>query len=182
MRLSLVAALLVATLGPPASAAEKSEKQVAKALKRCAPATYDAALDCLDKFLPADNQKALAAPEGAIAAHFGLGMFLRNNWGLWKQGPLYRSMSSMGFTHPDDMSGAILDGFSARERGESFRPVPPDPAKVQAQWDQAVKEGRAGSLSCDMPPLPKKPTKKQVRAATELCFDQMAKSLEGDLK
>ena len=185
MRAGLAFGLFAAVLAIPSLAAEKSaksEKQLARELKRCAPPTYEAAIECLDKILPADHQAALAAPDGALEAHFGLGMFLRNNWGLWQEGPLYSSMLAMGFTHPDDMSGAILDGFAARERGESYTPSPPDPAKQQAQWDQAVREGRAGSLSCEMPPLPKKPSKKQFSAAMEVCLDQMAKSLESDQK
>ena len=185
MRAGEALALLAAVLAAPGGAAEKSaksDKQLAKELKRCAPRTYEAAVECLDKILPPEHQAALAAPDGAIEAHFGLGMFLRNNWGLWHEGPLYSSMRAMGFTHPDDMSGAILDGFAARERGESYTPAPPDPAKQQAEWDQAVREGRAGSLSCEMPPLPEKPSKKQFAAAMDACLDQMAKSLEGDQK
>jgi hypothetical protein len=178
---SLLAALLVA----PATPAEQSGKQVAQALKKCAPKTYEGALDCLDKILPVKEQAALAAPDGAIAAHIGLGMFIRNNWDLWQQGPLYRSMHSLGFVHPDDMSAAILDGFAARERGEAFD-VSKKPAEYQERAkrmrDEAEKEGRAGSLSCEMPPLPEKPTEKQIKDNIEACFDQMAKKLEGDLK
>ena len=185
MRAGLALGLFVAVLAVPSLAAEKgtrSDKQLVRELKRCAPPTYEAAIECLDRILPAEHQAALAGPHGALEAHFGLGMFLRNNWGLWRQGPLYSSMQAMGFTHPDDMSGAILDGFAAQERGESYTPTPPDPVKLQAEWDQAVREGRAGTLTCDLPPLPKKPTKKQIKASTEACLDQMAKSLESDQK
>jgi hypothetical protein len=185
MRLALLLPLIAAFLVPSADAAakvERSDEAVARDLKDCAPATYAAALDCLDKFLPERNQAALAAPNGTIEAHFGLGMFLRNNWGLWRGGRLYEAMKAMGFTHPDDMSGAILDGFAARERGEPYQAVPPDPAVLQAQWDQAVKEGRAGSFQCEPPPKPAKNMSKKKQAAAEImdCLDQMADSLKGD--
>ena len=93
MRLALLLPLIAACLAPPAAAAgkgERSDKAVARDLKQCAPATYAAALDCLDKILPERDQAALTAPDGAIQAHFGLGMFIRNNWGLWQGGRLTR--------------------------------------------------------------------------------------------
>ncbi len=178
---ALRAALLAALMSAPVQAIatpQQGEKAVARALQRCAPATYEAALDCLDSVLPARDQAELARPDGAIDAHFGLGLFLRNNWGLWKSGALHRSMAAMGFRHPDDMSAAILEGFAARERGEAYRPSPPDPAQQAAEWDQLVREGRAGSVSCD-PPAPNTANKNQ-QAEMEACFDQMTKSLESD--
>ena len=40
--------------------------------------------------------------------HMGLGLGIRNNWGLWSGSPLAKHMEELGFTHPDDMSGVIL--------------------------------------------------------------------------
>jgi len=39
-------------------------------------------------------------------AHMGLGMWMRNNLGLWKE--LADYFNSVGIFHPDDMSGIIL--------------------------------------------------------------------------
>lgn len=46
-----------------------------------------------------------------IMTHHGLGQWIRNNWGLWAQGPLYEDMKSLGFKHPDDMSGTIIKEY-----------------------------------------------------------------------
>jgi hypothetical protein len=45
-------------------------------------------------------------------AHMGLGMWIRNNWGLrTKDSDLARYFRGMGVFHPDDMSGIILTSF-----------------------------------------------------------------------
>lgn len=43
--------------------------------------------------------------------HHSLGMFLRNNWGLWKESSLSKWFNEKGIHHPDDMSGIIFDSF-----------------------------------------------------------------------
>lgn len=53
--------------------------------------------------------------------HHGLGTTLRNEWGLWRGGPLRDYFRALGFTHPDDMSGTILETFWCRLHGKPFR-------------------------------------------------------------
>jgi len=53
----------------------------------------------------------LGTEEGMIEHHFGLGMWMRNNWGLWGGSELSKWFRSRGITHADDMSGIILDSF-----------------------------------------------------------------------
>ena len=43
--------------------------------------------------------------------HMGLGMWMRNNWGLWGGSRLAAWFNAQGINHPDDMSGIILDSF-----------------------------------------------------------------------
>lgn len=43
--------------------------------------------------------------------HMGLGMWMRNNWGLWGGSRLAKYFNGIGIFHPDDMSGIILDSF-----------------------------------------------------------------------
>lgn len=44
--------------------------------------------------------------------HHGLGRWIRNNWGLWKQeGPLYDWLVQLGLHHADDMSCVLLKSF-----------------------------------------------------------------------
>lgn len=53
--------------------------------------------------------------------HFGLGMWIRNNWGLWRGSRLSRWFNDLGIQHPDDMSGIILDSFWRHLHEEPLR-------------------------------------------------------------
>jgi hypothetical protein len=46
-----------------------------------------------------------------IKHHMGLGMWMRNNWGLWGGSHLQDYFIELGFRHPDDISGAIVNSF-----------------------------------------------------------------------
>ncbi len=46
--------------------------------------------------------------------HFGLGLWLRNNWGLWQGLRLAQWFNKQGIFHPDDMSAIILDSYWRR--------------------------------------------------------------------
>ncbi len=44
--------------------------------------------------------------------HLGVGMWMRNAWGLWGgESPLSAYFHSLGIFHPDDMSGIVLDSY-----------------------------------------------------------------------
>jgi hypothetical protein len=43
--------------------------------------------------------------------HRDLGVWLRNNWGLWSGSRLKDYFNNQGIKHPDDMSGIILISF-----------------------------------------------------------------------
>jgi len=71
--------------------------------------------------------------------HHSLGMFLRNNWGLWKGSPLSEWFNEKGIHHPDDMSGIIFDSF--------WRHLNNKPIKLEEQikfykdyWERVKKE------------------------------------------
>jgi hypothetical protein len=53
--------------------------------------------------------------------HFGLGVDIRNDWGLWQGSPLAKHMRELGFTDPDIMSGVILKTFWCKRHGQDFR-------------------------------------------------------------
>lgn len=59
------------------------------------------------------KQKILNMTEDEFmgGAHMGLGMWMRNNWGLWKGKELAKHFNSIGIYHPDDMSGIILTSY-----------------------------------------------------------------------
>jgi hypothetical protein len=72
--------------------------------------------DCfteLTRILPAaEIEKLRNIPESElIDYHLGLGMWIRNNWGLWGGSRLSRWFNAQGIYHPDDMSGIILTSF-----------------------------------------------------------------------
>lgn len=49
--------------------------------------------------------------EFSARAHFGFGMWMRNNWQLWVGSRLSNYFNEKGIYHPDDMSGIILDSY-----------------------------------------------------------------------
>ncbi len=48
-----------------------------------------------------------------------VGLWLRNEAGLWKGGPIADSLRAHGVRHPDDMSDVILRGYGLYLRGDS---------------------------------------------------------------
>lgn len=46
-----------------------------------------------------------------VAYHFSLGMWIRNNWGLWDSSELEKYFNEMGMYHADDMSSFIITSF-----------------------------------------------------------------------
>lgn len=68
----------------------------------------------LDKLLSEIDKKemqALPKRNDMILYHMGLGMWLRNNWGLWGGSRLQKYFMDRGVTHPDEMSGVVLDHY-----------------------------------------------------------------------
>jgi hypothetical protein len=72
-------------------------------------------------------------PDSAIRFHLSLGMWLRNEAGLWRGGPVADSLRVRGVQHPDDMSHVILQAYGLYLRGMPIdlaalvRAVPPPP-------------------------------------------------------
>ena len=68
----------------------------------------------LDKLLPEVDireMKALPKSEDMIRYHLGLGMWIRNNWGLWGGSRLQTYFQEKGIRHPDNMSGLLLSFY-----------------------------------------------------------------------
>ena len=140
-------ALLGCVLASPACASTKDDQKAAQGLIACAPKTYEGALDCLDRNLTPEMKSELKKPKGSVMAHFGLGMFLRNNWGLWQGGDLAKDMNRLGFTHPDDMSGTILEGYGARLNGMPFD-LANKAAEYRAYWTKLQNRKPADPKEC----------------------------------
>ena len=61
--------------------------------------------------------KTKTEKEFTTDSHFGIGLWIRNNWGLWKGSRLYNFFKINGVIHPDDMSGIILTSYHRELNG-----------------------------------------------------------------
>lgn len=69
--------------------------------------------------------------------HLGLGMWMRNNWALWKGSRLSEWFNQKGIHEPDEMSGIILDSFW---RHLNSRPIELD--KQIALYEEHLKKAQ----------------------------------------
>lgn len=79
------------------------------------PVDLEDALNELDRMLNPETIEEMRAiadeREFTSMAHFGLGLWIRNNWGLWAEDRLAQYFNEIGIFHPDDMSGIILRSY-----------------------------------------------------------------------
>jgi len=106
--------------------------------------------DCfveLDRMLHPKLIEELTAGGDRVAnkQHFGLGLWMRNNWGLWANSRLAEYFRGIGILHPDDMSGIILTSY--------IRHLNKQPVKLQAQikyyqdyWTKQIGRPRRGFI------------------------------------
>ena len=52
--------------------------------------------------------------------HFGTGLWIRNNWNLWKGSRLSRFFKRNGIKHPDDMSSIVLVSYHRKLTGKEI--------------------------------------------------------------
>jgi hypothetical protein len=79
--------------------------------------------DCfleLEKMLPPDFIERIKKKKESemINYHLTLGVWIRNNWGLWKGSRLKDFFKKHDVRHPDDMSGIILTSFWRHLNGQ----------------------------------------------------------------
>ena len=75
------------------------------------PKNLEEAFKELDKMLSPELKKGIKdGTENDL--HMGLGMWIRNNWGLWKGFDLAKWFNKLGIGHPDNMSGIILNSYA----------------------------------------------------------------------
>jgi hypothetical protein len=89
------------------------------------PRDLDDAMIEVDRVMGAKGRQDVmkATEDGMIEYHMGLGMWMRNNWGLWKGLRLAQYFNQLGIHHPDDMSGIILGSYWRKVHG---KPIDPD--------------------------------------------------------
>jgi hypothetical protein len=99
--------------------------------------------DCfteLKKMLPSKVLKKIREKneEDMIEYHMGLGLWLRNNWGLWGGSRLKTYFNKIGIFHPDDMSGLILTTFWRHLHNKPLE-VENEVARYKEYWEQQLK-------------------------------------------
>lgn len=125
-------------------AAVASCSTVPSGFGKATPATLTEAIAELRRSLrPEDLEEMRSAPEEAMAGyHLDLGMWIRNNWGLWSDGPLARHFNGLGIEHPDDMSGIILTSLW-RDLNERPLRIEEQVAFYREYWRQNTPPERA---------------------------------------
>jgi len=88
------------------------------------PKNLDEALLQLDKWFSdstKQNIKSMTEKDFVAKSDFGLGMTIRNDWGLWRKHELAKYFNGLGVNHPDDMSGVILRSYYRKLIGSDLR-------------------------------------------------------------
>lgn len=77
------------------------------------PETLEECYSVLESELPQEEREKLKAmsSDSLYQLHFGLGRTIRNEFGLWGEGPLYDWFDAQGVDQPDQISEYILNGF-----------------------------------------------------------------------
>ena len=83
--------------------------------------------------------KVKTEKEFTTDSHFGLGLWIRNNWGLWKGSRLSNFFIANGIFHPDDMSGIILTSYHRKLNGIEIQ-LEKQIKYYQEYWDKQKKE------------------------------------------
>jgi hypothetical protein len=78
-------------------------------------------LDSLTSDKMKDWIKCLPDRELSGYVHHNFGMYLRNNWGLWRNTKLARNLYEMGILHPDDMTSIILNSYQRNLKGDDIK-------------------------------------------------------------
>lgn len=92
--------------------ARQRKREIAKG-----PKNLEEAITQLKLLMTPQDILDMKSAGGTELYHHGIGLSLRNRWGLWA-GPLSEWFNECGIYHADDMSGIILTSFQRDLRGE----------------------------------------------------------------
>jgi len=115
------------------------------------PAIFCQPFEKLNAVLPSSaKQQLLALPQNQYAAlHMGLGLDVRNRFGLWEDNDITRYFRAHGVNHPDYMSTPFIAGFVEYLQGKHVDmareiklwvpgPPPPPPPEPSGYTPHAV--------------------------------------------
>lgn len=80
-----------------------------------------------------NNVRSMSERQFCSRSHFGIGMWMRNNWQLWGGSRLSKYFNELGIYHPDDMSGIILTSYHRYLTGREIN-LDEQVAGCQAYW------------------------------------------------
>jgi len=88
------------------------------------PSTIKSAVESIEARLTEADRASILTSK-ASKYHFGIGMYIRNEWSLWSpDSPLKRdAVNTYRIAHPDDISGLILEWLFSKVKGEDFDPI-----------------------------------------------------------
>lgn len=76
------------------------------------PKNIEEAFTELNRLLKIKDIETIKNNEEESFSHFGLGMWIRNNWGLWSGSRLQQYFIQRDINHPDSMSSFIISQYS----------------------------------------------------------------------
>ena len=141
-----ISVILAILLSLCATAQEETTKQgeAAKEEGTYIPKDLNDAVRELNKIIrPEDKERIKSGEIDAIGMHMGLGMGLRNRWGLWRGSRLANYFNQNGVGHPDSMSHFILEAFCRDLRGKEYDllAMMRDQAREWPAFHAAIMEG-----------------------------------------
>ncbi len=82
------------------------------------PTNLDECIQELEKSENIEGFKNLAENDAIWIYHFNIGMYIRNEWGLWKGSELAKWFNNKDIYHADDMSSIIFASFHRHLNGK----------------------------------------------------------------
>ena len=80
--------------------------------------------------------KKWSEDEFSAKVHLGFGMWMRNNWQLWRGSRFTKYFNELGIYHPDDMSGIILKSYHRHLNDKKTR-LEEQVKYYQEYWEKA---------------------------------------------
>lgn len=83
---------------------------------------------------------SLESKDDMILYHHSIGMYIRNNYGLWSaDSELFSYLRGLGLRHPDDMSSVILESFWCKRHGVEYD-LSGEVKKYKEYWELVQKQ------------------------------------------
>lgn len=131
--------LLFMTAIPMFSLAQNTDQQANSSETIYIPMDLPDCMRQLDSILTPENKEWILSVEEKdflARTHLALGMWIRNNWGLWAGSRLATYFDEQGIHHPDDMSGVILRCYYHYIRGEkvNYQRMLREERRMEKRW------------------------------------------------